>query len=186
MGLYDWPRSLVFLENVLRDRPAHWLPPGYANYDQLLMASADQAVKQMEAESRAAGFRNPKEISSWGYGRFNPLEILHPLGRAGFLRRWLSIGPLEQNGGTYTIKAARHNEGPAMRFVADLANPDNSLMNITVGESGQYLCPHYRDQFPAWLEGRGLPSAFTDVAEERVRSHRLRLLPMAPQAEPNP
>ncbi len=45
--LYRWWRSEVFLQNVLRDRPAHWLPKEFAaggdvsdGYDALLIRSA--------------------------------------------------------------------------------------------------------------------------------------------------
>ena len=64
-----------------------------------------------------------------------------------------------------------------MRIVADLSNFDNSLMEITTGESGEYASPYYRDQFPEWFAGRGIAAPFTDSAEDAVRAHRLLLLP---------
>jgi penicillin G amidase len=67
--------------------------------------------------------------------------------------------------------------GPAMRFVADLSNFDNSLMEIPTGESGQYASPFYRDQFPEWFAGRGIVAPFSEAAEEASRAHRLILLP---------
>jgi penicillin amidase len=66
-----------------------------------------------------------------------------------------------------------------MRFVADLSNFDGSLMNVTTGESGHFLSPNYKDQFPAWYEGRGIPSAFSDAAEQAKVAHKLRLVPAA-------
>ena len=62
-----------------------------------------------------------------------------------------------------------------MRFVADLSNFDNSLMNITVGQSGHYLSPYYRDQFPPWYEDRGIPSVFSDAAVGKTTVHSLEL-----------
>jgi penicillin G amidase len=67
--------------------------------------------------------------------------------------------------------------GPAMRFVADLSNFDQSLMEIPTGESGQYASPYYRDQFVEWFDGRGIPTAFSNAAEDGARAHRLTLLP---------
>jgi penicillin G amidase len=67
--------------------------------------------------------------------------------------------------------------GPAMRFVADLANFDGSLMEIPTGESGQYGSPYHRDQFPEWFAGRGIPAAFSISTEDSARAHRLTLLP---------
>jgi len=169
-GLYDW-RDVVFLEKALRERPPRWLPADFHSYDELLMASADLAVARLTRDTRSA------DSSAWRWGRLNALLMLHPLGRSGWRQRLLSIGPIEQSGSVYTVKAAQPSHGPAMRFVADLADFDNSLMNITLGQSGQAGSPHYRDQFSAWFEGHAVAAPFTDSAEEKIRAHRLRLLP---------
>jgi penicillin amidase len=166
-----WWRDKVFLADVLRDRPAAWLPKPYGTYDELLMASADQAVAQIEKET---GRSNATE---WDWGKIHQLEMFHPLGRSAVLKKFLSIGPFENEGTVDTVKAMGHGHGPAMRFVADLANFDDSLMEIPTGESGQYGSPHYRDQFVEWFAGRGIPAPFSAAAEERVRAHRFHLLP---------
>jgi penicillin amidase len=95
----------------------------------------------------------------------------------GLLHGLLSIGPYEQGGTIDTVRAMGVGHGPAMRFVADLANFDGSLMEIPSGESGQYGSPYYRDQFAEWFAGRGIPAPFTIAAEDAVRAHRLALLP---------
>ncbi len=172
MALYEW-RDAVFLEKVLTARPARWLPTNFPSYDALLMASADQA-----AAGLASATRKP-EPSAWRWGRLNALIMPHPLGRSGLWQKLLSVGPREQPGTLYCIRAAQPSHGPAMRFVADLSDWDNSLMNVTLGESGQSGSAHSRDQFAAWFEGRGLPAPFSDSAEEKARLHRLRLLPAA-------
>lgn len=170
--LYEWWRDPIFLENVLRERPPQWLPKEFHSYDELLIASADAAVQDLEHLSQRA------EISEWRWGRFIQLEIAHPFGPLKWLPG-LSIGPLDQPGAADTVKQTGRSFGPAKRFVADLSNFDNSLLNITLGESGQYGSPHYRDQFAFWFEGRGIASPFSEAAEEKVRAHRLRLLPIA-------
>ena len=166
-----WWRDKVFLENVLRERPAAWLPGGFANYDELLMASADDAVAALQKQTGQA------TESGWNWGRLHPLDMVHPLGRAGLLHGLLSIGPYAQGGTIDTVRAMGVGHGPAMRFVADLANFDGSLMEIPTGESGQYGSPYYRDQFVEWFAGRGIPAAFSIAAEDGVRAHRLTLLP---------
>ncbi|HJY88319.1 MAG TPA: penicillin acylase family protein, partial [Candidatus Acidoferrales bacterium] len=167
--LYEW-REAVFLERVLRERPARWLPANFHSYDELLMASADEAVDALTKDTGSP------DASEWRWGRQNALRILHPLGRSGWRERLLSIGPLEQSGTSHSVKAMQASHGPAMRFVADLSNFDNSLMELTLGESGQYGSPHYRDQFVVWFEGRSIVQPFSDAAQEKSRVHRLRLL----------
>ena len=171
--LYEW-RDSIFLDKVLRERPAHWLPPEFHSYEEMLMAAADEAVKHLASDTK-----QPKP-AGWRWGQLNALLILHPLGRTGWMQRLLSIGPTDQAGTIYTVKVAQPSHGPAMRYVADLSNFDNSLMNVTLGQSGQFGSPHYRDQFRAWFEGRGIPAPFSEAAEEKARKHRLHLLP-----EPN-
>jgi len=64
-----------------------------------------------------------------------------------------------------------------MRFVADLSNFDQSLMEIPTGESVQYASPYYRDQFVEWFAGNGIPAPVSIAAEDAARAHRLTLLP---------
>ncbi len=166
-----WWRDKEFLAFVLRQRPPEWLPSGFASYDDLLLASADDAVGELEKET------NDHETADWNWGRLHPLDMVHPLGRSGLLHWLLSIGPYEQGGTVDTVRAMGRGHGPAMRVVDDLANFDNSLMEITTGESGESPSPYYRDEFPEWFAGRGIAAPFTQGAEEKARVHHLELVP---------
>lgn len=167
-----WWRDKVFLANVLMTRPAAWLPAGFSNYDGLLIASADDAV---EALARQTGENDP---AKWTWGSLHKLDMKHPLGRSGILHAFLSIGAYPEGGTVDTVRAMGIGHGPAMRFVADLANFDDSLMEIPTGESGQFGSEYYRDQFPEWLAGRGIMAPYSELAEAKVRTHRLTLLPL--------
>jgi penicillin amidase len=167
---YDWWRNVVFLDNVLRDRPARWLPHGYAGYDALLAAAAGQSVARLRA------IWGPRE-DDWRWGRVNSLELQHPLALRGPLRWFLNVGPVGHDGSAYTVDATRGGFGPAMRFVADLGNFDRSLMEITPGESGQYGSPYYRNEFGRWVKGHGILAPFSPEAEAKARKHELILQP---------
>ncbi len=175
--VYTWSRRNVLLERILRERPPDWLPRGHADYDEFIMACADMAVKRLEEEARLTSIANPEQPESWRWGQFTELRMLHPFGRSGFLRRHLSVAGVAQNGAGSSVKQTGNTFGPAMRFVADLSNWDNSLMNITLGQSGHYLSPHFRDQFPAWFNGAGIPSPFSPSAQAAARAHSMRLVP---------
>lgn len=174
---YQWSRSQVFFENVLRERPPHWLPKEFPDYDALLVAAAERAAEQLERDARAAGIANPEKPEQWRWGNYIKLRILHPLAQSGFLSRHLSVTNVDQSGTGYSIKQTGRSIGPAMRFVADANAWDNSLMNLTLGQSGHYLSGHYKDQFAAWYWGRGIPSPFTDAAVQSAARHRLTLQP---------
>jgi penicillin amidase len=171
-----WWRDKVFLENVLRERPAAWLPSGFASYDELLMTSADEAVAALQKQTGSS------DQAAWTWGRLHPLDMIHPLGRSGSLHGSLSIGPYPQSGTVDTVRAMGVGHGPAMRFVADLSNFDQSLMEIPTGESGQFASPYYRDQFAEWFAGRGILAPFSAAAEASIRIHTLTLVPASGSA----
>jgi penicillin amidase len=168
-----WWRDKVFLENILTLRPPGWLPRGVVNYHVLLISSANDAVATLARETGTS------DISRWQWGRFHPLNMVHPLGRAGTLHALLSIGPYPDGGTLDTVKAMGIGHGPAMRMVSDLANLDNSLMEIATGESGQAASPYYRDQFQEWFHGRGIVAPFSEAAADKTRAHRLTFVPVS-------
>jgi penicillin amidase len=161
----------IFLERILREQPADWLPPGTTNYDVLLIASADRAVADL------TNSMNQKDIAAWTWGNRNKLLMTHPLGASGILAKIFSIGPVAHAGGPGCIDALGRSEGPSMRLVADLSNWDNSFMEITTGESGQLGSDHYSDQYPSWFARTPLPAPYSDAAVQRATAHTLRLEP---------
>ena len=42
---YEWSEAAVALENIVHNQPARWLPPGYANFNDLLTAAVEKASK---------------------------------------------------------------------------------------------------------------------------------------------
>jgi penicillin amidase len=87
------------------------------------------------------------------------------------------VGGEAQSGSPDTVKQTGRSYGVSERFVVDFADLDRTLMNITLGQSGHLVSPHYKDQFAAWLEVRGFTAPFTDSAVESMARHTLRLLP---------
>ncbi len=168
--LYQW-RSTTFLQKILTDRPAKWLPSAYKNYDELLAAAADAAVTRLAEQSSSA------RVEDWDWKRFNSLDMFHPIGHEGMLKRFLSITDKPQAGTQYSVRAATKTHGPAMRFVGNPGNWDESILLIPAGQSGQPGSSHYSDQFSYWYEGKAIFAAFSDAAEGKARKHTLTLKP---------
>jgi len=168
--LYQW-RSTTFLQRTLTDRPSKWLPTGYKNYDELLVAAADDAVKKLAQNSGS------ERVDDWAWKKFNSLEMFHPLGRSGLLKTFLSITDKPQSGTIYSVRAASKTHGPAMRLVANPANWDESILLIPSGESGQPGSSHYSDQFSYWYEGKPILAPFSEAAEAKAKKHSLTLKP---------
>ena len=168
---YSWSMSRVFIQNVIEDRWARWLPPGDPDFNVTLVKSLEAGVRQIPSLVGSA------DHSAWRWGDTILLTFHHPLGSLPLLGRLLDVGPFPQAGTQTTVKQTTPSVGPSMRMVVDFGDLDDSVQNITLGESGQIFSPYYRDQFEAWYEGRSLPMAFSDAAVERATIHRLVLEP---------
>jgi penicillin G amidase len=167
---YSWEMRSVWLENILLHRPKRWLPEKYSTYDDLLTAAVDAAVNGPQA---------PAELASWRWGAFNAVEIQHPiLGKIPLISRWSGPGVQEQSGSGYTVKAVSRHHGPSERFTANLADLDQSTLNIVTGQGGNFLSPYYMDQWKAWYDGTTFALPFSAKAVEVARTHRLMLEPV--------
>jgi penicillin G amidase len=166
---YRWFMSSIWLENVLQKQPKRWLPANYASYDSLLTAAVEAAVNSPEA---------PQDLNQWRWGTFSPIDIEHPiLSRLPILGKWSGPGLLEQSGGGYTVKQVGRSFGPSERFTANLADLDQSTLNLVTGEGGNFLSPYYMDQWKAWYEGFTFPLPFSKEAGEKAKSHQLMMRP---------
>lgn len=103
-------------------------------------------------------------LAKWHYGRYLMLTIKHPVGSAlPLVGNYFNIGPVEMSGSGTTIKQTSLKLGPSMRFIADLSNWDRSFNNIDIGQSGQILSRHYKDQWDAYYVGRSYPMQFEKI-----------------------
>jgi penicillin amidase len=166
---YSWQMRSVWLESILLHRPKRWLPSAFPNYDELLTAAVEAAVNGPTA---------PKDLASWRWGAVNAVEIEHPvLGKIPIVGRWAAPGLQEQSGSGYTVKAVTRHHGPSERFTANLADLDQSTLNIVTGQGGNFLSPYYMDQWKAWYGGTTFALPFSAKAVESAKTHRLVLEP---------
>lgn len=144
------------LEYMLRTRPAGW----FDNYDEFLLSSLRSALREGR---RMQG----DKLARWDYGRLNALTLVNPVvGRVPLVGRYFNVGPVGVNGSPDTVAqvgGVERTVGPSMRMVVDLGDWDQSLMNLPVGQSGQVLSRHYKDQWEAYLAGRSFPARFTKI-----------------------
>jgi penicillin amidase len=166
---YAWEQRSVWLENILIHHPKRWLPEKYPTYEELLTAAVEAAVNDADA---------PKDLASWHWGSFNAVEIQHPvLGKIPLIQRWAGPGVQPQSGSGYTVKAVTRHHGPSERFTANLADLDQSTLNIVTGQAGNLLSPYYMDQWKAWYEGTTFTLPFSPGAVQAAKAHSLVLEP---------
>jgi penicillin amidase len=168
---YRWPLSSIFLQNVLANGWTRWLPPGDADFNETLIKSLEEGV------SHIPEMVGSRDRGAWRWGETIPLTFRHPLGGLPLLGYFLNVGPLPQAGTQTTVKQTTPTVGPSMRMAVDFSDFDNSVQNITLGESGEVFSPYYRDQFDAWYNGRSFPMLFSDAAVDKGATHKLVLAP---------
>src|SRR5579864_5287116 len=167
---YEWSEAAVALENIVANQPARWLPPGYANFNDVLTAAVEKTLKDA-----------PADLKTWKYGEVYPVSISHPVFNGlPILHGHMSVagpGTQPQSGGGYTVKQVGRGFGPSERMTVDFSNLDASTFNIVLGESGQPFSPHYTDHWDAWYNNKTFPLAFTDAGVQATKAHELRLEP---------
>ena len=164
---YHWMMQTVWLENVLTHQPARWLPPKFANYDELVTAALEEALKKA-----------PPRLDSWKWGAQNTVTIQNPiLSKVPLIGGWTGPGETPQSGSVYTVKAVGAAHGPSESFTVDLSNLDASTLNLVTGESGNFLSPYYMDQWRTWYTGTTFILPFSKTAVENSATHRLILEP---------
>ncbi|MGA8939944.1 MAG: penicillin acylase family protein, partial [Acidobacteriaceae bacterium] len=169
LDLYTWSERRTVLELILQNTPARWLPPTFANWNDLLTIAVQRSLHLINA---------PHNLSTLTYGPTHPIEISSPIfGSHSPITTLLGVamgtGLHPNSGDPTTIKAANLHFGPSERFTADLSNPDNTQANITTGESGNPASPHFLDQFTPWLQG----TTYTLPLTHPTTTHTLTLTP---------
>lgn len=155
---YTYGMAPSAIERLFRERPADW----FADYDEVLVRTLADAV---EEGKRMQG----RDSLKWDYGRYNEAAIEHPVaGGLPLVGSYFSIGRVPMSGSTTTVKQTTPRLGPSLRFVADLADWDRSLENVTIGQSGQILSPHYKDQWKAYYGGTSFPMQFRKIDAKDV------------------
>ncbi len=150
---YEFNLAPVVVERLLRERPAGW----FADYDDMLLRALADAVE----EARRIQGREPKR---WRYGAYLRIAINNPvIHQIPLVGKYFDIGPVPMSGSTTTVKQTSFALEPSMRMTADLGDWDRSILNITIGQSGQVLSRHYNDQWPDFYNARSYPMQFGKV-----------------------
>jgi penicillin amidase len=77
--------------------------------------------------------------------------------------KYFDIGPVPMSGSSTTVKQTTRALAPSMRMNADLGDWENSLLNIPIGQSGQILSSHYKDQWEDFYNARSYPMQYGKV-----------------------
>jgi penicillin amidase len=166
--VYRWTYLDTPLQQMLTDKPPQLLPDpqGYASWEAFILGVLETSARQLQERYGVTSLLDLK------WGRMNQSWFRHPFSHAIPALGWLlDIGGDELPGCVYCVRVAHGSAGANMRLVISPRHPQDGLLHMPGGQSGQRLSPHYADQHPYWV--RGLPQAFAAGPPR----HTLRLLP---------
>jgi penicillin amidase len=151
--VYDSLMSIGVLRNLLVTRPPGW----FEDWDFTLLRALSDGLdegRRMQGDA----------VSKWRYGRYLQVQIAHPVAHnIPLVGKYFDIGPEPMSGSSTSVKQTSQKLGPSMRLNADLANWDDSLLNVPIGQSGHILSSHYRDEWDAYYAGKSFPMQFNKV-----------------------
>ncbi|MBI5551987.1 MAG: penicillin acylase family protein [Desulfobacterales bacterium] len=123
--------------------------------------------------------------ADWRWGDVHRYEFIHPLARAGLLKRLLGGGVHAADGSGDTLLRSKspHDDlstvdvMASLRMVADLADGDKVLAVLPGGVTGRLFHPHATDQIAPFLDGRERYWWFSDQA---IQAHARTTLVLKP------
>ena len=190
-GGFGYHRRARFLD-VLADRidDRWWLPHSVHETKRLGALGGDDDSSADESEPDEIAVLQELLGEAWqraragtdpSYGAIHALTLEHPLSALPLVGRFWTRGPWPMPGSATTLNAfaggASVSHGPSMRWIADPATPDNSLICVPGGQSGHPFDPHYDDQLDDFLAGRYRRIAWSPAAIEQATVSTLELHP---------
>ncbi|MGH8171979.1 MAG: penicillin acylase family protein, partial [Rhodanobacteraceae bacterium] len=136
---------------LLLERPAHLLPPGYADWDALLIACADRAGENLDEQDGGIALRT--------WGERNTMRIAHPVARAlpDFIARRLDM-PADQLPGDRDMPRVQSPDfGASERFAVAPGDEEHGYFMLAGGQSGHPLSPYYGAGHADWAAGKPTP-----------------------------
>ncbi|MEO7433747.1 MAG: penicillin acylase family protein [Dokdonella sp.] len=149
------PPKLAQSENalwkLLQLRPPHLLPPGYTDWDGLLIACAERTGAALDSQ--------PGGLSARTWGERNTTHIAHPLSRAlpAFLARLIDMPHQALPGDSNMPRVQGVDFGASQRMAVAPGNEVNGYLMMSGGQSGHPLSPYYGSGHADWAEGKPTP-----------------------------
>lgn len=166
---YRWPMAASFIDWLAAEKPKKWLPPEYADYKSLLIASDREARENMAKKYQS-------DESKWVWGNIEKMNFPHPIGQANipFVSQLFQIEPVPRFGSGETPNVGIH---VSMRHITVPGDWDSTRQAIAPGNSGDPKSPHWKDQVEFWRSGSTPVFAFSREAVEKAAVTTAVLMP---------
>ncbi len=148
--------------------------------DEVLIKSYKDSIAYLEKELG-------NDVNDWQWGKLHTLTIYHPFGKkSSLMGLFFNIGTYPVDGSIFTVNPTyfkvtesfkAKGGGASIRHIIDFDNMKNSKRILPGGISGNFMSPHYDDQFDLWLSGKYRPFVLNKEEIEKDAKYRLNLLP---------
>jgi len=143
-------RSEHQIEAILRSRPPYLLPPGYADWDELLRRCAQRVAADLG--------KQPGGLAARSWGEVTMTHIDHPLSAAVPLLGKLIDMPSEPLPGDSNMPRVQGAAfGASERFGVQPGHEETGYFHMPGGQSGNPLSPFYGAGHEDWARGRPTP-----------------------------
>jgi penicillin amidase len=150
---FDMPKlgqAEAIVDAILLQHPAHLLPPGYADWDDLLRRCAKRVGTELGKRDGGLAART--------WGESNTAKIRHPLSSAlPGLGRWLDMPPDRLPGDSNMPRVAGASFGASERFAVEPGHEEYGYFHMPSGQSDNPLSPFYGAGHEDWGKGRATP-----------------------------
>jgi penicillin amidase len=168
--LYNYSNDDTFIDWVITERPAEWLPKEFKSYSELLRAAYADARAEL---AKAYG----ADDKLWTWGREAQVRFPHPLAQVPLIGGQFAIAPFPQNGSLSSFPTVNRGSSVSMRLIADPADWDRTQQGIPLGISGVPSSPHWKDQLDDWRNVTPRVFPFTPAAVAAAAKETITLEP---------
>jgi penicillin amidase len=156
-----WPSSINnFVEypvwQLINEQPVQHVPAGFKNWPSFLSAQVSITLLSVTKDGK------PLQQQTWG--KYNTLDIKHPLSRALPMLGWfLDMKAVPMDGDTYMPRVQDPDTGASQRLAVAPGHEDEGVFHMATGQSAHPLSPFFHAGHTDWVEGK--PSAFLPGSE---------------------
>lgn len=136
---------------LMQQRPAHLLPAGFQNWDELLARAAHTVVTELHGQ--------PGGLAERTWGERNTAAICHPLAAAlpGPMRSLLCMPPDPLAGDSNLPRVQSRAFGASERMVVSPGHEKDGYFHMPGGQSGHPLSPFWGAGHDDYVHGRPTP-----------------------------
>lgn len=140
----------TLVDAILAQRPAHLLPPGYTNWDDLMRKCAERVAQRLGAQSGG--------LAAQTWGESDATHIRHPLsGALPGLGLLLDMPSEYLPGDSNMPRVQGASFGASERFAVEPGHEEYGYFHMPGGQSDNPLSPFYGAGHEDWAQGKAAP-----------------------------